>query len=291
MNTPQSAAARRYFIRLIWMSLALSVAGNAVHALPGVAGQVGVKIVLGVLPPILLALLIHGMGHLVEAGLSGRLYRVATTAVAALAVAAGAVSFVALRELALAAGWAPALAWLAPVIVDVPVVVGTAAVVAVDRAAMRQSVTVPDPASAHGGEVEVDTAPTVAPDPAPSTEVAVEPEATRDMAPRDMAPPAHPKPKPQPRRAQPAPRRAPGASSHLTPLPVDDAAVRRLAQQVVASGRTAADADVVAQVLARLSGGESGRAVGAATGISEAAVRRIKTAAAEVADEPQLVSA
>ena len=33
---------------------------------------------------------------------------------------------------------------------------------------------------------------------------------------------------------------------------MDDAAVRRLAQQVVASGRTAADADVVAQVLARL---------------------------------------
>ena len=173
-----------------------------------------------VLPPILLALLIHGMGHLVEAGLSGRLYRVATTAVAALAVAAGAVSFVALRELALAAGWAPALAWLAPVIVDVPVVVGTAAVVAVDRAAMRQSVTVPDPASAHGGgEVEVDTAPTVAPDPAPSTEVAVEPEATRDMAPRDMAPrrtrsrsPNHVAP--NPRRAAPrcvvAPDPAPG---------------------------------------------------------------------------------
>ena len=190
------------------MSLALSVAGNAVHALPGVAGQVGVKIVLGVLPPILLALLIHGMGHLVEAGLSGRLYRVATTAVAALAVAAGAVSFVALRELALAAGWAPALAWLAPVIVDVPVVVGTAAVVAVDRAAMRQSVTVPDPASAHGGEVEVDTAPTVAPDPAPSTEVAVEPEATRDMAPATWhpgAPEAEAPTTSRPTRAAPAP--------------------------------------------------------------------------------------
>ncbi|UQE75118.1 DUF2637 domain-containing protein [Gordonia sp. PP30] len=130
--------ARRYFVSLIWCSLALSVLGNGIHAVEAEsAGSTAVRVAVGILPPLILAALIHGLGHLAGAGMSGRLYWFGVLSVVAVAALAGVASFVALRELAVGAGWSTALAPLLPIIVDAPVPIATAVVVAIDRAAMR----------------------------------------------------------------------------------------------------------------------------------------------------------
>jgi hypothetical protein len=81
---------------------------------------------------------VHGIAVLVKANTSGAVYRASVAATAGLAVGAFLVSFVALRDLAVMAGIAPAFAAVLPLVVDVAVAVATTALVAVgDKPARR----------------------------------------------------------------------------------------------------------------------------------------------------------
>jgi hypothetical protein len=89
-------------------------------------------------PPIALLAAVHGIALAVRAGASGRIYRWAIAAVAAIGVGAFSVSFLALRDLMRVIGYSSATAWIFPVIIDTAVAVSTMALVALgDKPARR----------------------------------------------------------------------------------------------------------------------------------------------------------
>ena len=108
----------KFFWAWLLGATSLSLAGNITHALltaPGSSRWLAAAV--AAVPPTVLLSAVHGIAVLEKANASGTLYRVAVTATAALAVGAFVLSFVALRDLAVMAGIAPALA---PVLPDGP---------------------------------------------------------------------------------------------------------------------------------------------------------------------------
>ena len=106
--------------------------GAALH--PRIVIQIGAAAV----PPIALLAAVHGIALAVRAGASGRVYRWAVSAVAAIGVGAFAVSFLALRDLMQAIGYSYATAWIFPAIIDTAVAVSTLMLVALgDKPARR----------------------------------------------------------------------------------------------------------------------------------------------------------
>ena len=104
----------------------------AVH--PRIVIQIGAAAV----PPIALLAAVHGIALAVRAGASGRVYRWAVSAVAAIGVGAFAMSFLALRDLMRAIGYSSAIAWIFPAIIDTAVAVSTMMLVALgDKPARR----------------------------------------------------------------------------------------------------------------------------------------------------------
>jgi len=88
----------RFFWGLLIGATTVSLVGNIAHAvlpyLPHIVVQIGAAAV----PPIALLAAVHGTALAVRAGASGRVYRWAVTATAAIGVGAFAVSFLALRD-------------------------------------------------------------------------------------------------------------------------------------------------------------------------------------------------
>ncbi|KXP14705.1 hypothetical protein [Tsukamurella pseudospumae] len=309
-TTTPTQRARSYFARLIWLSLLLSIIGNALHNIPSIATSLPVQIVLSVIPPILLALLIHGLSHLAAAQLGGALYNCAAVAVAGLALGAGIVSFVTLQALALMpyqgagdvhGGWPESLAWLLPVLLDVPVVVATAVLVAVDRAAMR---TAGAPASDDAHQADAST-PEGAEDGADSAPGDARPVAdtstasATDMGDDTDAPGPHravtlgdaPADAPAPQVVHPSdaePRTADFDGVRPdAPEPHQGDALASLAEALVRAGRTTADPETVHIVLMRtVSGASSRRVAEELDGLSYSAVQRIVRAAREMGELP-----
>jgi len=106
--------------------------------IPHIVVQIGSASV----PPIALLAAVHGIALAVRAGASGRVYRWAVSAVAAIGLGAFAVSFVALRDLLQAIGYSTATAWIFPAIIDTAVAVSTLMLVALGDIPVRRTRTV-----------------------------------------------------------------------------------------------------------------------------------------------------
>ncbi|GAA1072304.1 hypothetical protein [Tsukamurella spumae] len=310
--------ARRYFARLIWLSLALSIIGNALHNIASIAVSLPVQVVLSIIPPILLALLIHGLSHLAAAQLGGALYNCAAGAVAVLAAGAGVVSFVTLQSLALMpyqaagsvhGGWPEGWAFLLPVLLDVPVVVATAVLVSIDRAAMRTAgATVTD--DAHQADALAPEGAGDGADPAPGDARPIDgtaPASDPDTGASVSAPGPHQLVTSGDALADALtpevvhPSDAPDAEPRTTdfdvvrdgaPEPHQGDALASLAEALVRAGRTTADPETVHIVLMRtVSGASSRRVAEEVDGLSYSAVQRIVRAAREMGELPTVDSA
>lgn len=118
---------------------AVSLAGNVTHALlTAPPGTRWLAAAVAAVPPTVLLAAVHGIAVLVRANASGGVYRASVAATAALAAGAFALSFVALRDLAVMAGIAPGLALLLPLVVDTAVAVATIALVALGERPARR---------------------------------------------------------------------------------------------------------------------------------------------------------
>lgn len=118
--------ARRYYMAVLFVWSSLSVAGNALHSLESGAGTLTpVKsAVIATLPPIALIVITHLL--ILQMRSSWASWKTLLTPLA-LMVSSFALSFTALRELAVMAGFPPILSPLMAVIIDGPVVAASAA--------------------------------------------------------------------------------------------------------------------------------------------------------------------
>jgi Na+/H+-dicarboxylate symporter len=106
----------RFFWGLLIGATLVSLIGNITHAVLVYIPQVVIEIGAVTVPPIALLAAVHGIALAVRAGASGRIYRWAVSAVAAIGVGAFAVSFLALRDLMQVIGYSSATVWIFPVL-------------------------------------------------------------------------------------------------------------------------------------------------------------------------------
>ncbi|AXQ53092.1 hypothetical protein SEA_RANDO14_72 [Mycobacterium phage Rando14] len=135
------ASAVRYFRGWLAAAVATSILGNVAHALLSDAGSPTIAAAIAFLLPIGLLGSTHGVHKLVAAGIVGRAYTAALWISVATVVAAFALSFVALAELA--AQWAAIpvyIAWLVPVFVDLSITGCTVALFALSDAERSEQV-------------------------------------------------------------------------------------------------------------------------------------------------------
>ena len=137
----------RFFWGLLIGATTVSLVGNIAHAVLPYIPPIVVQIGAATVPPIALLAAVHGIALAVRAGASGRVYRWAVGAVAAIGVGAFAVSFLALRDLMQAIGYSSATAWIFPAIIDTAVAVSTLMLVALGDKPARRSRTATTPAS------------------------------------------------------------------------------------------------------------------------------------------------
>jgi len=117
---PSEIAAVRFFWGELILVAAMSIGGNAVHAvLNAPPGMQVVAAIVATFPPIALLAATHGVGLLVRARSSASLdYWAVVVLTAVIAMVAFRLSFDALRDLAAQVGMSKQLAWLFPVIID-----------------------------------------------------------------------------------------------------------------------------------------------------------------------------
>jgi hypothetical protein len=132
----------RRAVRFFWCFLigatTVSLMGNVVHAILPYLPHIVIQIGAAAAPPIGLLAAVHGIALAVRAGASGRVYRWAVGAVAAISAGAFALSFLALRDLMQAIGYSSATAWIFPALIDTAVAVSTLMLVALgDKPARR----------------------------------------------------------------------------------------------------------------------------------------------------------
>ena len=137
----------RFFWGLLIGATTVSLIGNVAHAVLPYIPRIVIQIGAAAVPPIALLAAVHGIALAVRAGASGRVYRWAVSAVAAIGVGAFAVSFLALRDLMQAIGYSYATAWIFPAIIDTAVAVSTLMLVALGDKPARRTRTVTTPAN------------------------------------------------------------------------------------------------------------------------------------------------
>lgn len=136
--------ARRFFWTWVGMATLLSIAGNAAHAAMSVELMENpwFRIAVGTVPPLMLAMSAEAVTVLYRntdsrgtvKGLTEKptaVWWTATIGVVLLALSAFALSFVALKQLAVGAGIVPWMSWLYPVTLDLSITVGLTGLVAV----------------------------------------------------------------------------------------------------------------------------------------------------------------
>lgn len=117
---PSEVAAVRFFWGELILVAAMSIGGNAVHAVLNAPPHLKVvAAIVATFPPIALLAATHGVGLLVRARSSANLaYWAVVVLTAVIAMVAFRLSFDALRDLAAQVGMSKQLAWLFPVIID-----------------------------------------------------------------------------------------------------------------------------------------------------------------------------
>jgi Protein of unknown function (DUF2637) len=129
----------RFFWGLLIGATAVSLIGNIAHAVLPYIARIVIQIGAAAVPPIVLLAAVHGIALAVRAGASGKVYRWAIAAVAAIGAGAFMLSFRALRDLLIQTGTPPAWAWIFPAIIDTAVAVSTMMLVALGDKPARRS--------------------------------------------------------------------------------------------------------------------------------------------------------
>jgi hypothetical protein len=139
----------RFFWSLLIGATTVSLVGNVAHAMLPFLPRVVIQIGAAAVPPVALLAAVHGIALAVRAGASGRVYRWAVGAVAAIGVGAFAASFLALRDLMQAIGYSSTTVWVFPAIIDTAVAVSTLMLVALGDKPVRRARPSIIPASAQ----------------------------------------------------------------------------------------------------------------------------------------------
>ena len=139
----------RFFWGFLIGATTVSLIGNIAHAVLPYLPRIDIQIGAAAVPPIALLVAVHGIALAVRAGASGRVYRCAVSAVAAIGAGAFVLSFRALRDLLIQTGTPPAWAWVFPAIIDTAVGVCTLMLIALGDKPARRTRTVTAPASAQ----------------------------------------------------------------------------------------------------------------------------------------------
>ncbi|WNM67563.1 membrane protein [Mycobacterium phage Shadow1] len=157
MNTQRNPreAATRFFRAWLAAGTAASILGNVVHALlDDGAGSPVVAAALAAVAPLALLGATHGVHKLVQSRIVGGAYVASLWITVAVASSAFALSFAALRELAIVwGGVAPAIAFLVPLVIDLSITGSTIALLALSGAERAEVQPVHTPAQP---EVEYD---------------------------------------------------------------------------------------------------------------------------------------
>jgi Protein of unknown function (DUF2637) len=140
----------RFFWSLLIGATMISLVGNVAHAVLPFIPHLVIQIGAATVPPIALLAPVHGIALAVRAGASGRVYRWAVGAVAAIGAGAFAVSFLALRDLMQAIGYGSTTAWIFPAIIDTAVAFSTLMLVALGDKPARRLRTVTTAANTRG---------------------------------------------------------------------------------------------------------------------------------------------
>jgi len=241
--------------------------GNIAHAVLPYISRIAIQIGAATVPPIALLAAVHGIALAVRTGASGRVYRWAVSAVAAIGVGAFAVSSLALRDLMLAIGYGSATAWIFPAIIDTAVAVSTLMLVALgDKPARRAR---PVTASAN---TQPPTTRRLSQHRSQGAKTEVAPFAPTGTRTRTV----------QAERGQSSVSGQPdlaqiqdSAQTEATQADAD------LASELIASGVTTQPAETVVAVLAATRDGESINAAARASGINYRTAQRIVEPAAE----------
>jgi Oxidoreductase family, NAD-binding Rossmann fold/Protein of unknown function (DUF2637) len=129
----------RFFWTLLIGATAVSLLGNAAHAVMPYLSTPVVQIGAAIAPPVFLLAAVHGIAVAVRAGASGTVYRWAVGAVGVIGIGAFTLSFLALRDLMLAIGYSTEIAWVFPAMIDTTVAVSTLMLVALGDKPPRRS--------------------------------------------------------------------------------------------------------------------------------------------------------
>ncbi len=171
--------ARAFFWTVLFAATAVSIAANAAHArliATGVPGAWAAAV--ATVPPVVLLVATEGLQILVRTHQrSSWTYRCAVAMTVFLALAAFALSFFSLRDLAIRCGIQPWLAWLWPLVVDVCIAQCTVVLQALGHTSRSEKADDPTPPVGHlaplgmsdNGAVLIDVAPTVADEAATSS--------------------------------------------------------------------------------------------------------------------------
>lgn len=242
----ERSRAHQFFWRWLVGATALTLAGNAAHALLPYIPTTAVRLSVYLIPPVIALVSIHAVTVLARVG---RVHRarssaswrdaggtavLSVTVTATLALIAAVLSYSGLLGVALAGGLSPRLAWLFPLTIDAGIAVSSVALVALrplsgaDERAARLAHRAAQPQLSKVSATP--TAPRPAPSSAPST-----------------APPA---PRPPSPAAPSTPRTAPSAAPQgsvdaLSPAPE----LLRLAEKIVSSKTVRQPVGVVARIL------------------------------------------
>lgn len=239
--------AHQFFWRWLVGATALTLAGNAAHALLPYIPTTLVRLSVYLIPPVIALVSIHAVTVLARVG---RVHRarssaswrdaggtaiMAVTVTATLALIAAVLSYSGLYGVALAGGLSPRLGWLFPLTIDAGIAVSSVALVVLrplsgaDERAARLAHRAAQPQVSKG------SAPTPAPRQAPSAATSAAP-----PAPRTTSPAAPTTPRTAPTTA---PQRSPDAA---TTAPETLA----LAEKIVSSRAVRQPVSVVARILA-----------------------------------------
>ncbi|MBV0917238.1 DUF2637 domain-containing protein [Mycobacteroides chelonae] len=242
----ERARAHKFFWRWLVGATALTLSGNAAHALLGFIPPTVIRLSVYLIPPVIALISIHAVTVLARVG---RMHRarssaswrdaggtaiLAVTVTATLALIAAILSYTGLLGVALAGGLSPRLAWLFPLTIDAGIAVSSVALVVLrplsgaDERAARMAQRTASP------QLSKPTVPPTAPRQVTPTAPSPAPTAPRPASP---AAPAAPRP-----ASSSAPQGSPSA-----PNPAPEVAA--LAERIVESRAVRQDVKTVARIL------------------------------------------
>jgi hypothetical protein len=256
-----------FFWGLLIGATTISLVGNVAHVVLPYLPRVIVQIGAAAVPPIALLAAVHGIALAVRAGASGRVYRWAVSAVAAIGVGAFAVSFLALRDLMRGIGYGDTTALIFPAIIDTTVAVSTLMLVALGDKPARRPRTMTTPADIQTSVVERLTRRATQPARAEVT----------PLAPNTRARAVQPERVQNSASMQRGPAHTVQGSAQTLATQVD----AEVASDLIASRVTTQPVETVIAVLSALRDGASINAAAKASGINYRTAQRIVEAAAE----------